>query len=185
VLDTLIVVFILYFTAGQYGAKIAELGLTGANFGKNLFYGMVGYIATVPVLAAVLALTAYVTNMMNYVPERQAVVELFLKEKDTAFLLFTSLFAAIAGPIIEELFFRGFLYNAVKKYAGILTATIVSAVFFASVHAHAVGFAPILVLGIVLAYLYEKTGSLVSSMTMHAVHNLSMVSLVFLIKQFG
>lgn len=184
-LDLLMVVFIVYFTAGQYGEKLEQLGLTAANFSRNVFYGLVGYAATVPVLVAVLALTAYVTNLINYVPEKQAVVELFLKEKDAAFLFFTSLFAAVAGPVIEELFFRGFMYNAVKKYAGIFAATLITASLFALVHAHAAGFVPILVLGVALAYLYEKTGSLVSSMTLHAVHNLSMVSLVFLVKQFG
>jgi membrane protease YdiL (CAAX protease family) len=123
--------------------------------------------------------------MINYVPEKQAVVELFLKEKDARFLFYTSMFAAVVGPIIEELFFRGFMYSAFKKHIGVIGAMLITAVMFAALHAHAVGFVPIVVLGLLLAYLYEKTGTLVSSITVHVIHNVAMVLLVFLVKQLG
>jgi len=185
ILDVLVVVFVLYFTVGQYKEKLISLGVSLKNFSKNVFYGIVGYIAAFPLLILILAIIAVVSSLVKYVPPRQPVVELFLKEKDAAFLMYTSLFAAIAGPIIEELFFRGFMYNAVKKYIGVFWAMVITAALFAALHAHAVGFLPIMVLGILLAYLYEKTGTLVSSMTVHMIHNLGMVFFVFLVKQLG
>jgi membrane protease YdiL (CAAX protease family) len=123
--------------------------------------------------------------MIGYTPPKQPVVELFLKEKDAAFLFYTSIFAAIFGPMIEELFFRGFMYNAFKKRVGILPAMLVTAATFAALHAHAAGFLPIMVLGLGLAWIYEKTGTLVAPVTVHIAHNLSMVFLVFLVKQLG
>ena len=54
---------------------------------------------------------------------------------------------------------------------------------FAALHAHPVGFLPIMLIGAVLAYLYEKTGTLVAPITAHIVHNLCMVGFVFLLKQ--
>ena len=185
ILDTLGVVFIIYFTVGQYKEKFVSLGISFKNFFRNIFYGMVGYIALIPILVVLLLAIAYISNLIKYVPEKQPVVELFLKEKNAPLLIYTSLFAAIAGPIIEELFFRGFMYNAFKKYIGIFWATLITAAMFAALHAHIVGFLPILALGMMLAYLYEKTGTLVSSITVHMIHNLSMVLLVFLVKQIG
>ncbi|MCM8790970.1 MAG: CPBP family intramembrane metalloprotease [Candidatus Omnitrophica bacterium] len=185
ILDILAVFFIFYFTVGQYKEKISSLGLSLKNFSRNVFYGLVGYIAIIPVLVGLLVVIAFISNLLKYVPEKQAVVELFLKEESAPFLVYTSLFAAIAGPVVEELFFRGFMYNAVKKYIGIFGATLISAATFAALHAHAVGFFPILALGMLLAYLYEKTGTLVSSITVHMIHNLSMVGMVFLVKQMG
>jgi membrane protease YdiL (CAAX protease family) len=137
------------------------------------------------VLAVILAVTAIVINITKYIPAKQPVVELLLKEKGPAFLAYSSLFAAIAGPVIEELFFRGFLYGAFKKYIGVFWSMMITAAIFAALHAHIVGFVPIMALGVLLAYLYEKTGTLVSSMTVHIVHNLSMLFLVFLVKQIG
>ena len=183
ILDGLAVVLILYFTITRYKENLAALGLSAKNFVRNVFYGLVGYVAATPVLIAVLIIILIIINITKYVPEQQPVVELFLKEKNTAFLVFTSLFAAVMGPIIEELFFRGFMYNAFKKYTGIFWATLITAVIFAALHTNLVGFLPIMVLGILLAYLYEKTGTLVSSMTVHIIHNLSMVFFVFLVKQ--
>ncbi|MFA4981257.1 MAG: CPBP family intramembrane glutamic endopeptidase [Candidatus Omnitrophota bacterium] len=182
ILDTLVIVFILYFAVGQYKEKLASLGISAKNFSRNVFYGIVGYIAAVPILVAILIITVAVITALKYMPEKQPIVELFLKEKNAPLLIFTTLFAAIAGPVVEELFFRGFMYNALKKRAGIIWAMLITAAVFAGLHAHLVGFLPIMVLGIVLAYLYEKTGTLVSSITVHIMHNLGMVMLVLLTK---
>ncbi|MFA5500883.1 MAG: CPBP family intramembrane glutamic endopeptidase [Candidatus Omnitrophota bacterium] len=185
ILDLLAVFFIIYFTVVQYKEDLRALGLSLKNCIRNIFYGVVGYIALIPVLITILAITAVIINITKYVPERQPVVELFLKEKNAAFLMYSSLFAAILGPFIEELFFRGFMYGALKKYAGALWSAVITAAIFAALHTHIVGFFPIFALGILLAYLYEKTGTLVSSITVHITHNLSMLSLVFLVKQVG
>ena len=185
IMDALCAVFILHFTVGQYKERLASLGLSLKNFFKNVYYGIVGYIALIPVLIGIIAVIAFIVSVTKYTPPKQPVVELFLKEKDTSFLLYASLFAAIAGPIIEELFFRGFVYNAVKKYIGVFWAALITAAMFAVLHAHLVGFLPILALGILLAYLYEKTGTLVSSITVHMIHNTGMVFLVFLVKKLG
>ena len=184
-LDAIAVILILYFAIGERKEKLVALGISFKNFAKNVLYGVISYIALIPVLIAVLAAIALFVNMIHYVPQKQPVVELFLKEKNTSFLLYTSLFAAVLGPIIEELFFRGFMYNAFKKRIGVFAAMLITAAMFAALHAHAVGFLPIMILGMLLAYLYEKTGTLVSSITVHAIHNLSMVFMVFLVKQLG
>ena len=185
ILDALAVSFIIYFTVVQYKERLEALGLSMKNFFRNVFYGAVGYIALIPVLVLILAVTAVIINITKYVPERQPVVELFLKEKGVAFLTYSSLFAAVLGPLVEEIFFRGFMYGALKKRIGIYGAMALTAAIFAALHTHIVGFMPIMALGILLAYLYEKTGTLVSSITVHIIHNLSMVFVVFLVKQVG
>jgi membrane protease YdiL (CAAX protease family) len=185
ILDILTIFFIIYFTVIQYKEDAAALGLSLKNFFKNIFYGVAGYIALIPVLILILAATLMVIKITKYVPPRQPVVELFLKEKNITFLTYSSFFAAIFGPIIEELFFRGFMYNVFKKYVGIFWSMVLTAAIFAALHTHIVGFLPIMALGMFLAYLYEKTGTLVSSTTVHIIHNLSMVFLVFLVRQVG
>lgn len=185
ILDITAVVLIIYFSSVLHREKLEKLGINFRNFARNVFYGVVGYIALIPVLIGILIIIAVAINMLKYVPEKQPVVELFLKEKDATFLAYTSLFAAIVGPVIEELFFRGFMYGALKKYVGVFWSMLLTAAIFAALHTHIVGFFPIMALGILLAYLYEKTGTLVSSITVHITHNLCMVFLVFLVKQIG
>ncbi len=183
ILDTLAVIFILYFTVGQYRENMISLGISVKNFFKNVFYGIVGYVATVPILVVVLLIIALIIHITKYVPEKQPIVDLFLKEDNAPFLIYTSIFTMIIGPIIEELFFRGFMYNAFKKTIGIFWAMLFTSAVFAALHTNMVGFFPILVLGLLLVYLYEKTGTIVSSVTVHIMHNLTMVFFVFLMKQ--
>ena len=40
-----------------------------------------------------------------------------------------------------------------------------------------------MILGVLLAYLYETTGSLVASITVHIIHNSIIVGFVFFIKE--
>ncbi|MBU1006915.1 MAG: CPBP family intramembrane metalloprotease, partial [Candidatus Omnitrophica bacterium] len=57
------------------------------------------------------------------------------------------------------------------------------AVVFSLLHANIAGFLPIMALGVLLAYLYEATGSLVASMTVHVIHNSVIIGFVFFIKE--
>ena len=86
----------------------------------------------------------------------------------------------ILGPIAEEIFFRGFSYNVIKKRWGPQAAAILTAAVFAGLHANLLGFLPIMALGILLVYVYEKTGSLIPAITIHIVHNGLMITFLFL-----
>ena len=57
---------------------------------------------------------------------------------------------------------------------------VASGLLFAAVHAHLPSFAPLFVLGICFAIAYEWSGSLLVSMTMHALFNaLALTALAF------
>ena len=46
-----------------------------------------------------------------------------------------------------------------------------SAVFFGLIHVNAAAFLPLTLFGLVLAWLYERTGNLLASITAHALFN--------------
>jgi len=181
-LDIIAVSMVFYFTISTYRHRIQDLGLTVKNFFKNISYGVLAYISVIPFLIIALIVTVFFTNLFKYRPAPQPILEIFMKEEKQTILAYMTLFVAVVGPVMEEIFFRGFLYNAIKKETGVRWAILISACLFSFLHAHVVGILPILVLGILLAYLYEKTGSLVSSITVHIIHNLIMVLLIFFIK---
>ncbi len=173
---------IFYFVIYRYKHKIRDLGLSMKNLFKNISYGVIGYLASLPVLFVTLLVAALILDLLKHNPQPQPVFEIFLEEKKIPVLAYLSIFVAIVGPIFEEIFFRGFLYTAIKKETGIKWAILISAFIFAALHAHLAGFFPIIILGIFLAYLYEKTGSLIAPMTVHIIHNLIMVFLMLLVK---
>lgn len=182
IMDLVGIGIVFYFAAVRYKHKIKDLGLTFKNFAKNLSYGFLGYLAILPTLFITLVLTAAFLNFINREPAPQPIFNIFLEEKSAPALVYLSIFVAVLGPVMEEIFFRGFLYTAIKREMDTKGAILISGLLFSCLHAHLAGFLPILILGIFLAYLYEKTGSLVPSITVHVSHNLVMVFLMFLVK---
>jgi len=176
---------ILYFVLKKYGQDLNAIGLTFKKIPRGIFYAAAGYIAIIPVIIGIMIATYYAAKLFEYRPPVQPIVEVFMEEKETSVLLLSAVFAAVFGPFAEEVFFRGFMYPAIRKKIGVFGGMLVTSAVFSFLHTHLVGFLPILVLGMLLAYLYEKTGSLLPSIFVHITHNLGMVALVFLMRYVG
>ena len=174
--DSFVALFIVYLVTRRLGHRLSDIGLTMNNFFKNAVRGITGYIAMLPVLVLSLLAVALVAQCFAYDPPPQNVVQIYLKKSSDPYLLFFTLFVAGFGPLIEEIFFRGFAYKAFRQKLGVPRAMMVTSAIFAAFHMNLAAFAPIFILGMFLCYLYEETGSLVPSMTAHMLHNLLMVN---------
>jgi membrane protease YdiL (CAAX protease family) len=86
---------------------------------------------------------------------------------------------AVVVPIGEEVFFRGLVYSGLRSRWGTAVAALASAAFFAAVHVQVIHGLPIFVLGVILAALYERTGSLVPPIVTHGVNNIIAVIAVW------
>ncbi|MCM8781440.1 MAG: CPBP family intramembrane metalloprotease [Candidatus Omnitrophica bacterium] len=182
IMDTLVFVLMIYFVVYEYKEKITSLGLSFKNFLRNVGYGITGYLAVIPSLILLLLFIIWASTIFRYKPPMQPVMEIFFEEKKRGLIMYFTIFVAIFGPIVEEMFFRGFMYQAVKKRWGFKTALFSTSIVFSFLHTNLAGFLPIMVLGMLLAYLFEKTGTLIASCAVHILHNSAMVCFVFLIK---
>jgi membrane protease YdiL (CAAX protease family) len=79
--------------------------------------------------------------------------------------------AVCIAPVTEELLFRGYIYPVFKRVFGALPAALGSSVLFAAIHNNALGFPGLTVLALGLTLLYERTGSIVVPVFMHAWFN--------------
>lgn len=79
----------------------------------------------------------------------------------------------VLAPVAEELFFRGFLYGALRNRFGPLSAAAVGGLIFGSLHVFTgLEAVPLLVaLGVILCLVYERTGSLYPCIGIHALNN--------------
>lgn len=82
---------------------------------------------------------------------------------------------AIVAPFCEEVYFRGFLYPAFRKNFGVVLGIFLSSVLFAAAHLDLYSFFPIMVIGWILAYIYEKTKSIFPVIFLHSIYNLILV----------
>lgn len=151
------------------GLAASAAAVTGNGLGQNL---------TVFLLALSIgqdAAAKYVNNeqqrspIYRMLPQLHAGVEITL----------LALVVGVVVPIGEEIFFRGLVFGALRRALNRHAAVVVSALFFAAAHLQPVDLLPILILGLILGYLYELTGSLVPGMIAHGLNNLAALFLFY------
>jgi uncharacterized protein len=79
----------------------------------------------------------------------------------------------VLAPLFEELAFRGLLFGTLRRKFAWSTSAVLSAAVFALAHGYGVlGFVSVFWSGLLWAWIYEKTGSLLPSILAHAANNL-------------
>ena len=87
---------------------------------------------------------------------------------------------AVWTPVTEEIFFRGFVFAGLAPRLGIRRAIVVSALVFSVFHLAIGVLLPIFITGVLLAWLYHRTGSLWPGIAAHAGQNFLAVSAVII-----
>lgn len=86
----------------------------------------------------------------------------------------------VIAPLVEEIAFRGLLYATLRRRLSWVLAASVSAAVFALLHGYGVaGFASVFGSGVLWAWGYERTRSLLPGILAHAANNLSAALTVF------
>jgi uncharacterized protein len=170
----LIVVYVRLILPGA--VTWAELGLRPLPLRYLLPVGIGAGVAGLVVVGIVGALLAQIGLQQNQIEHEFGFVS---TEGPSAFAL-VLIFAAVVAPVVEELFFRGFLFGLYPRRQPLWAAYVASSALFTLLHLMpgemnlpqmaglSVG---IFLLAILLAWLYQRTGSLYPGMLAHAVNN--------------
>jgi membrane protease YdiL (CAAX protease family) len=118
-------------------------------------------------LVIVYAVTA-VHDHFIHVPQ-QSVVGAFPHTTIGA-VLFVAL-ACVIAPILEETFYRGFLFQGLASSLGPVWGAVISAAIFSASHQQATVFIPLFTLGLLLCWVFYRSGSLWTNIALHATFN--------------
>ncbi len=77
----------------------------------------------------------------------------------------------LVAPVVEELFFRGFLYAGLAQRYTWRRAAVITSALFALIHLQPFAIPPIFILGYIFAYLYRRSGSIWPAVVMHVSTN--------------
>lgn len=91
---------------------------------------------------------------------------------------------AVIAPLVEEIFFRGFLFQGFRQKYGWLPAILLSSAIFGVAHLDPVSLIPTFVLGCVLAYVYHRSNSVWPGIIFHAAVNSFSLCAVYVISQY-
>ena len=112
--------------------------------------------------------------------EQQELVTLLQNGGHPMAMLLLVTLAVIMAPVVEEIIFRGCIYRFLKSQTSLLVAQIISGCIFSIMHANLLSFVPLILVGILLARIYEKTGSLNASICFHALFNAFSLLMLFI-----
>ncbi|MFH1691940.1 MAG: CPBP family intramembrane glutamic endopeptidase [Candidatus Omnitrophota bacterium] len=152
---------------------------------SDVVYGIKAYFKFLIIMLVSVAMFLLVVSMLDMVffSSMKGKVDLFFNavqiEKQVvvshAAGAFGTVILLIFAPFFEELYFRGCLYRALRARYACGAAILVSSLIFSLLHGHFFLFFYVLVIGLILAYIYEKRRSLVAPLTFHALNNLVVI----------
>ena len=148
-------------------------GLTPASFGLRpaKLWPAVGW--TLLTWGAFFVLTAIYIKAVGE-PDQQELTRDLAEEESLAALVGYGVLLAFVAPLTEEFFFRGFVFGVLRERVGVVGGALATGVVFGLVH---VAGSPIetvgvlIILGVLLCALYQKTGSLLPCIALHSLNN--------------
>ncbi len=159
-------------TAGRTDGEVSVTDeLTDMVSKKPRRVGSMAAFTVVLACCVSLGLNALLT-MTGFVDSSQTYQEVADKQYGVAFVLGLVLYGIIS-PLAEEVVFRGVIYNRLRRFYGPLIGIVVSGIFFGAFHGNLVQAVYGACLGMLMAYLYERSGSFCIPILFHAAANLA------------
>ena len=179
--NLLFTMFVVLFIAAFLqlrGFDLSSLaGFFKIGFIRTLGTGIILLLAAYPLISLASTLTQ---RFFGSGSSKQNIVELFSGSQTIEQRIMIIVFAVAIAPVVEEFLFRFFLYGVLKRYFGRFLGLTVNALLFAAAHTHLPSFVPLFILGSCFTIAYEWSGSILVSMTMHALFNsVSLTALAF------
>ena len=151
------------------------------TLGLPLLYG-IGFV--VPALGLHLVSQQLIIALGGE-PTSQEAVEMVARASAPPELALQALSVVVFAPVCEELLFRGVLYPSLRDLGHRRMAIAASSLLFAAIHGSLALMLPLTVLAVVLVWLYEKTGSIIAPILMHAAFNAINFAMIKLIPQIA
>ncbi|TFE00777.1 CPBP family intramembrane glutamic endopeptidase [Jeotgalibacillus sp. R-1-5s-1] len=175
ILTCLIIFFLIFGVIKKQSLQWASLGLKKMHTSQWLF------VFKWTLINIFLGILYVVLLELTGIGSSNTKTESLQNEGIMMFVL-AFLSAAVLSPIYEELFYRGFIYTWLRQRLTLYPSLIISAAIFTLVHIPTYNTLPInFISGIIFAWVYERTGSIISSMIVHASFNGLAVILTFLL----
>ena len=200
------------FVARSFGWKVdyslAPLGFSRPRGGTLVGVGVGGLVGVGALVASmpVNLASAFLLDRLGYSTERMIqgpfmrALTRWVEESPGTAIPAIILVVVIFGPAVEELVFRGAVFNGLHRLANMVSArfggadetrktarrvsfalaALVSSVVFALLHLEPVLLPALLILAVTLCALFERTGSLLPTFVAHATFNSFAVSLIIL-----
>ncbi|MFQ5776234.1 MAG: lysostaphin resistance A-like protein [Kiloniellaceae bacterium] len=159
----------------KYALSWADLGLRPA---ARRWYGRAVVIAIL-LLPAVALVNALILKFADQPFENPQIYAIAPAGFSWFAVLAMTVMAGIVAPFAEEVAFRGLLFPWLRERLGVPGAAVASGVCFAALHGVILLIPALTVIGIALALVYQRSGSLWPAVVTHGVFNIVMITALY------
>lgn len=161
---------------GNLQGRLAIAPARRLGHGRAFYEGLKGFALATALVIPMALLWALLLREMGVGTTAQDPVMRVAKPTDPLDPWFMAVLGILVAPFWEEAFFRGTLYPLGRRFFGgtrgaVLLSALVSSALFAAVHVNLAATVPLFVLALVLAWVFERTNSLLAVTTLHATFN--------------
>jgi membrane protease YdiL (CAAX protease family) len=164
---------IMLFITGLRPRGLKLLGLTIAGLPRGIATGLVAAIAVVPwTMLCVVAVFAVWPLIAHEMPQNHPMLVELQNATDSHVRWFIVATALIVAPMAEEIIFRGSLQQGlclITRRPWLAVA--LTSLIFGFLHPYLWMVVPLFLLSTCLGYIYQRTGNLWATITIHAVFN--------------
>jgi membrane protease YdiL (CAAX protease family) len=151
--------------------------------GRDVVLGLLSFVLVFWILIMLSYVNKLLLSHIDVPPDANPIVTALLKEPVDADRFWTYLALVVSvvvvAPIAEETLFRGLLYNLLCRHLDRLTAACAGALVFSFVHGVVADQWALFGLGLVLTWVYERTGRLLPAVVLHAANNAIALGFMF------
>jgi len=168
--ELLLLIPVWWFSVRKYHASPKTLGFV--NFKFSVLAVGLGLL-----LAFYIFNGLYASALHEFGLRVQTDLTPVLRRLSTPWPLFAT--TVIIAPLVEETFFRGFVFGGLRPRYDWRWAAAISAVLFAAAHLSITFFIPAFILGYLFAYLYQRSNSIWPGIILHVIVNAFALTVVY------
>ena len=158
-----------FFVVDKYAASLADFGFNKIKIWKLVKTVLLCYLFYLALAFSIEEILKYTGLSLPGFQEQKSYLPLF--GYDVFGLTSAFLVVSLVAPFLEELFFRGFIYRIFTRTWPLWLGSLLTALLFSLIHFQIETVIPLFILGLILNYSYEKTGSVWTSVAFHSLNN--------------
>jgi membrane protease YdiL (CAAX protease family) len=175
---------IIFFAKKHFCRGLRGFGIDLGTIWRDLGAAFLNLTAAWPLIVGAVLLTIQAAKMIygaEYEIAQHQELDILSKYDQWSVRFSVFLLAVVVAPMVEELLFRGCLQTMFRSWTGLKWGSIfLTSGIFAMVHANLSHWFALFVLSSTMGYAYEKSGSLLRSIFIHAIFNgLSVLTVMY------
>jgi len=168
------IVVMIFLIKAAFARRLKGFGLNAKTIPKDIPTAIVNLLSVWPILVAIVILTLYIGRFIwgqDFQMQKHEQLNSITAYQQLPLRIIVVIATVIIAPVFEEMLFRGLFQTMLRSFLQKPWLSIlISSALFASIHQ--MGHWPALfALAICLGYAYEKSGSLLRPIFIHALFN--------------